>query len=39
MISQRFEGTPPEIYDVTAFRPSGQSVFARYNSARELPAP
>jgi hypothetical protein len=32
------EGTPPETYDVVAFGPSGQCVFARYEGARELPA-
>jgi hypothetical protein len=32
------EGTPPDIYDVIAFGPSGQRVFARYEGARELPA-
>jgi hypothetical protein len=32
------EGTPPETYDVVAFGPSGQRVFARYEGARELPA-
>lgn len=31
------EGTPPDIYEVTAFGPAGQSVFARYEGARELP--
>ena len=31
-------GTPPDTYDVIAFGPSGQSVFARYQGARELPA-
>jgi hypothetical protein len=32
------EGTPPDTYDVIAFGPSGQRVFARYQGARELPA-
>lgn len=32
------EGTPPDTYDVIAFGPSGQSVFARYEGVRELPA-
>lgn len=31
-------GTAPEIYDVIAFGPLGQSVFARYQGVRELPA-
>lgn len=31
------EGTPPETYSVIAFGPGGQSVFARYEGARELP--
>jgi hypothetical protein len=31
------EGTAPEIYDVIAFGPSVQSVFARYEGARQLP--
>jgi len=32
------EGSPPDTYDVIAFGPSGQSVFARYEGARELSA-
>lgn len=31
------EGAAPEIYDVIAFGPSGQSVFARYEGAGQLP--
>lgn len=31
------EGTPPDIYEVIAFGPTGQSVFARYEGTRELP--
>lgn len=30
------QGQPPELYSVIAFGPSGQSVFARYEGAKEL---
>jgi hypothetical protein len=31
------EGQPAQTYDVIAFGPGGQSVFARYEGAKELP--
>ncbi len=31
------EGTPPETYSVIGFGPGGQSVFAHYKGAREVP--
>lgn len=31
------EGTPAETYSVIAFGPSGRSVFARYEGAKEIP--
>jgi hypothetical protein len=31
------DGTPPETYNVVAFGPSGQFVFARYQGRKELP--
>lgn len=32
------EGTPPETYEVIAFGPGGQTIFARYEGTKELPA-
>jgi hypothetical protein len=32
------EGSPAETYDVIAFGPGGNKVFARYHGAKELPA-